>query len=46
VCAPVERRLVWGYVRNSRIPFGGGSTQALADVWLDDAHPSYRGRAA
>ena len=46
ICAPVERRLVWGYVRNSRIPFASGSTQDLAGVWLDDAHPAFPDRPA
>jgi peptide/nickel transport system substrate-binding protein len=46
ICAPVERRLVWGYVRNSRIPLGHGSTQDLAHVWLDTSHPAFASRPA
>lgn len=44
ICAPVERRLVWGYVRNMRTPSWYGSTQDLAEVWLDDTHPAYAAR--
>jgi peptide/nickel transport system substrate-binding protein len=46
ICAPVERRLVWGYVRNSRMPLWHGSTQDLADVWLDKSHPAFASRPA
>lgn len=45
-CAPVMRRLTWGYVRNApENPWYGGD-QALADVWLDTAHPAWRVRPA
>jgi hypothetical protein len=44
ICAPVERRLVWGYVRNSSMPLWHGSTQDLADVWLDKSHPAFAAR--
>ena len=46
IAAPVERRLAWGYVRNSRMPLWHGSTQDLADVWLDTAHPAFGSRPA
>ncbi len=42
--APVERRLSWGYVRNYPMPLWYGSTQDLADTWIDTAHPSWRPR--
>jgi hypothetical protein len=44
ICAPVSRRLAWGYVRNSRMPLGYGSAQDLANVWLDDSHPAFATR--
>ena len=44
ICAPVERRLVWGYVRNSRMPLWNGANQELADVWLDSSHAAFEGR--
>lgn len=44
ICAPVERRLVWGYVRNTRMPFWYGAAQDLADVWLDESHPAFAAR--
>jgi ABC-type transport system substrate-binding protein len=44
ICAPVERRLVWGYVRNLRGSRWYGETEALADVWLDESHPAFSGR--
>ena len=44
ICAPIERRLTWGYLRNHPVPMWYGSTQALADVWLDTAHPAWRPR--
>ena len=40
--APVRRRIVWGYVRNSKLPIWYGANQYLADVWIDTAHPSWR----
>jgi peptide/nickel transport system substrate-binding protein len=40
--APVERRLTWGYVRNSHQPLPYGSDEQLADTWLDTSHPSWR----
>jgi len=42
--APVERRLSWGYVQNHPMPLWYGSTQDLADTWIDTAHPSWRPR--
>ncbi len=45
-CAPVTRRLTWGYVRNAPgNPWYGGDG-ALADTWLDAAHPAWRVRPA
>jgi ABC-type transport system substrate-binding protein len=44
IFAPVARRLTWGYVRGSRAPLWHGSTQDLADVWLDAGNPAYAGR--
>jgi peptide/nickel transport system substrate-binding protein len=43
-CAPVERRLRWGYVRNATLPVWYGHNETLADVWLDTAHPAWRPR--
>jgi ABC-type transport system substrate-binding protein len=43
-CAPVQRRLRWGYVRNATLPIWHGRNEALADVWLDTAHPAWRPR--
>ncbi len=43
-CAPIERRLRWGYVRNARLPVGYGRHDQLADVWLDATHPAWRPR--
>ncbi|HZP56839.1 MAG TPA: ABC transporter substrate-binding protein [Dehalococcoidia bacterium] len=42
--APVERRLAWGYVRNSRLPLAPGALQYLADVWLDTTHGAWPAR--
>jgi peptide/nickel transport system substrate-binding protein len=42
--APIERRLTWGFVRNSSIPLAYGSAQSLADVWIDTAHPAWAPR--
>jgi peptide/nickel transport system substrate-binding protein len=44
--APIQRRLSWGYVRNSRLPAWYGGDQQLADVWLDSSHPAWRQRPA
>jgi ABC-type transport system substrate-binding protein len=44
--APVDRRLTWGYVRNSHHPLWNGSDFALADTWLDATHPAWQGRPA
>jgi peptide/nickel transport system substrate-binding protein len=44
--APIDRRLTWGYVRNSHHPIWYGSNQALADTWLDTSHPAWSGRPA
>jgi hypothetical protein len=43
-CAPVERRLRWGYVRNATLPLWYGRDETLADVWLDTTHPAWRAR--
>ena len=43
-CAPIERRLRWGYVRNATLPVWYGHDETLADVWLDTAHPAWRTR--
>lgn len=43
-CAPIERRLRWGYVRNATLPIWYGHDETLADVWLDTAHPAWRTR--
>lgn len=40
--APVRRRIVWGYVRNSKLPIWYGANQYLADVWIDTNHASWR----
>ena len=45
-CAPIKRRLSWGYVRNSRPPMSDGSDYELADLWLDSSHPAFAGRPA
>ncbi len=39
--APVNRRLSWGYVRNSHFPIWYGSDYGLADTWLDTSHPAW-----
>lgn len=44
ICAPIDRRLTWGFVRNSVMPIGFGSAQTLSDVWLDTKHPAWRPR--
>lgn len=44
--APVERRLVWGYVRGARPAIAPGSAFTLAGVWLDGTHPAWTGRPA
>lgn len=44
--APIERRLTWGYVRNSHLGLWYGSNQDLARTWLDSSHPAFRLRAA
>lgn len=41
-CAPIERRLRWGYVRNAALPIWYGHDEALADTWLDTTHPAWR----
>lgn len=46
ICAPVQRRLSWGYVRNSRLPIWNGADGWLADVWLDTSHPAWKNRPA
>jgi peptide/nickel transport system substrate-binding protein len=45
-CAPVSRRLSWGYVRNSHFPVWHGSDYKLASTWLDRTHPAWRRRPA
>lgn len=42
--APIDRRLTWGFIRNSRIPLAYGSAQSLADVWIDTTHPAWAPR--
>jgi ABC-type transport system substrate-binding protein len=42
--APVDRRLTWGYVKNSHHPIAAGSNYHLADTWLDSSHPAWAGR--
>jgi hypothetical protein len=44
--APMNRRLSWGFVRNSHLPIWHGSDYTLADTWLDSAHPAWSGRPA
>ena len=44
ICAPIDRRLTWGYLRNHTAPIWYGATQSLADVWLDTKHPAWRPR--
>ncbi len=44
ICAPIERAMTWGYLRNHPVPMWYGCTQALADVWLDTSHPAWRPR--
>ena len=43
-CAPVQRQLRWGYVRNTALPLWYGHNDTLADAWLDTAHPAWRPR--
>lgn len=45
-CAPISRRLSWGYVRSLHLPVCQGSNYTLADAWLDGTHPAYRDRPA
>lgn len=45
-CAPVSRRLSWGYVRNANHPISYGSDYKLANTWLDTSHPAWRRRQA
>jgi ABC-type transport system substrate-binding protein len=45
-CAPVSRRLSWGYVRNPHVPLWSGSDYQLANTWLDTSHPAWRRRPA
>jgi ABC-type oligopeptide transport system substrate-binding subunit len=45
-CAPVARRLSWGYVRNAHHPIWYGSDYKLANTWLDTSHPAWRRRVA
>ncbi len=44
-CAPILRRLRWGYVRNAAMPMWHGSNYQLADAWLDQSHPAWPARA-
>jgi ABC-type transport system substrate-binding protein len=44
--APVQRRLTWGYVRNSTLAPAAGSMYHLADTWLDTSHPAWAERQA
>lgn len=43
-CAPVTRRLMWGYVRNAPASAWYGGDEALMDTWLNSSHPAFRGR--
>ncbi len=43
-CAPVQRQLRWGYVRNTTLPLWYGHNDTLADAWLDTSHPAWRPR--
>jgi peptide/nickel transport system substrate-binding protein len=45
-CAPVARRLSWGYVRNPHHPIWYGSDYKLANTWLDTSHPAWGRRTA
>jgi hypothetical protein len=45
-CAPVSRRLSWGYVRNPHHPIWHGSDYQLANTWLDTTHPAWARRPA
>jgi peptide/nickel transport system substrate-binding protein len=45
-CAPVTRRLSWGYVRNPHLPIWYGSDYELANTWLDTSHPAWSRRPA
>lgn len=44
--APVQRRLSWGYVRNPHQPLWYGSSDRLADTWLDHEHAAWLERPA
>jgi ABC-type transport system substrate-binding protein len=44
ICAPIERRLSWGYLRNYAMPLWYGADQSLADTWIDTTHPAWRTR--
>ncbi len=44
--APVERRLTWGYVGNSHMPYWYGENEHLADTWIDTANPASHNRPA
>ncbi len=44
--APIDRRLTWGYVRNSHHALWTGSDFALANTWLDATHSAWQGRPA
>lgn len=45
-CAPVSRRLSWGYVRNPHHGMWYGSDYKLANTWLDTSHPAWTRRDA
>lgn len=45
-CAPVARRLAWGYVRNPHHAIWYGSDYRIADTWLDASHPAWGRRPA
>src|SRR5581483_9615620 len=45
ICAPIQRRLAWGYVHNAALPMWYGG-ERLEDAWLDSSHPAWRTRPA
>jgi len=45
ICAPVQRRLAWGYVHNASLPMWYGS-ERLEDAWMDTTHAAWRTRPA
>jgi ABC-type transport system substrate-binding protein len=45
ICAPVQRRLAWGYVHNAALPMWYGG-ERLEDAWMDTTHAAWRTRPA